>query len=786
MINRKSGEIMQKVILILAVIPVFLTSDYRARQSGPVDKDFQRIRFDDLCQTARKYISNFNTHDSTLFMAKELFSLAKEIGNEEVLLEASYIWGRVNNLNGNFSESEKFLSNMVSDFGEQYLSEKYLPVLFELGRTKYFLLKYNEADHIFSEIEEISRQIGSRSWRAVALDARGAIHYVRSEFDRALKCHIQSLNLYEGLQDELSINGLLYSIGADYNCLSIYDQAIEYYLKAVAKSEVLNDNKTLAMSLHAIGMTYQELKNYKRSIQYNLKALNMSKSIQDKYLTSSIYSNMGQIKFDMAQYDSALFYFKKGLDIDKEINYKPGIASALDNIGLVYIKLRDFSNSIQYLQKSNQLLLSINEKWRKTKVLNHLGQYHLHQSNYKISYDYIQRSLENSREIKAKDLILENLYTMSEYFANTHEYKKAYEFIINYAQKSDSLITLGSHNIAAMQLRYEMGKQEKQKQLLNSKIQIQGLELEKVKLERWLSLLSMIIFSLISFWSYSRYLIKNRANIHLEKRVKRAIKKQQQQQQIIFHQASLSSLGELAAGMAHEINQPLQDLRLCTEYLDLSMRGARLSDSDFRENIEEIYQDIERIKNIVDHVRLFSSQQKNRIEKIFQIKPVIINAVSMIGRQYAKKEIELNLNIENNPGEIKGNPFKLEQLVLNLLANAKDALIEKENKISESFIKKIEISCIRNGNKIILKVSDNGIGLKPDQANRIFSPFYTTKKLGKGTGLGLTIVQEIVEEFGAEKKVRSVYMSGTVFEITLPGCSQPTRMLEILKEHRKL
>ena len=262
--------------------------------------------------------------------------------------------------------------------------------------------------------------------------------------------------------------------------------------------------------------------------------------------------NMGQVKFDLAQYDSALYYFKKGLAIDQELNYKPGIATALDNLGMVYIKLKDFSNSIQYLQKSNLILLSIDEKWRKTKVLNHLGQYHLHQSNYKLSYNYILRSLENSHQIKAKDLILENLYTMSEYFANTHNYKKAYEFITNYAKKSDSLITLGSHNIAAMHLRYEMGKQERQKQLLKTKIQIQGLELEKVKLERWLSILSMIIFSLISFWSYSRYQIKNKANIHLAKRVKRAIKKQQQQQLIIFHQASLSSLGELAAGMAHD------------------------------------------------------------------------------------------------------------------------------------------------------------------------------------------------------------------------------------------
>jgi two-component system NtrC family sensor kinase len=294
------------------------------------------------------------------------------------------------------------------------------------------------------------------------------------------------------------------------------------------------------------------------------------------------------------------------------------------------------------------------------------------------------------------------------------------------------------------------------------------LELEKVKLERWLSLLSMILFSLISFWSYGRYFVKKRTTLILEKRIKRAIKKQEEQQRIIFHQASLSSLGELAAGMAHEINQPLQDLKLCAEYLDFTLRENHATELLFKQSINEIYQDIDRIKKIVDHVRLFSSQQKNHVESVFEIKPIILNALAMISRQYAKKEIELELDLKDHQSQIKGNPYKLEQLIINLLTNAKDALQEKERRTIEPFKKKIEIMIMSKDNFLVIRIKDNGIGLKQSQTKRIFRPFYTTKKLGKGTGLGLSIVQGIIEEFGGEKKVTSTYMKGTVFEIYIP------------------
>ncbi len=339
---------------------------------------------------------------------------------------------------------------------------------------------------------------------------------------------------------------------------------------------------------------------------------------------------------------------------------------------------------------------------------------------------------------------------------------------MRFSQLRDSITTQSSHNIAEMQMRYEKGKQEKQKQILLDKIHIQGLELERGKLIRWLTALSLTLFSLITFWGYSRFQVKKRANIMLEKRIEQAMKDQEEQQKIIFHQASLSSLGELAASMAHEINQPLQDLKLCAEYVELYMRESGLIDKSLLDSIEEIYLDIERIKQIIDHVRTFSSQQKIYVNKLFNVNLVIDDALSMIGKQFVKHGIVLNLDLKKNIGNIKGNPYKLEQILINVVSNAKDAIVTKDKKIQKSIEKQIIIRTYKKENSTMIEIIDNGIGIKSELIGEIFKSFYTTKKLGEGTGLGLSIVQEILKEFNGDISIQSTYMKGTTVEIKLP------------------
>jgi signal transduction histidine kinase len=145
----------------------------------------------------------------------------------------------------------------------------------------------------------------------------------------------------------------------------------------------------------------------------------------------------------------------------------------------------------------------------------------------------------------------------------------------------------------------------------------------------------------------------------------------------------------------------------------------------------------------------------------------ISNALTLLSRQYHKKGIQIDLNLKKNLGLVKGNPYKFEQVVINLLTNAKDAILEKQEKTGE-FSKKIHIETYDENNSIILKVIDNGIGLEKKEKINVFKPFYTTKKLGSGTGLGLSIVYGIIKEMKGIITFDSEIQKGTEIEVRIP------------------
>jgi len=183
--------------------------------------------------------------------------------------------------------------------------------------------------------------------------------------------------------------------------------------------------------------------------------------------------------------------------------------------------------------------------------------------------------------------------------------------------------------------------------------------------------------------------------------------------------------------------------------------------------VNEIFEDIVRVRQIVDHIRIFSSGQKEEVEEEFDVSECVKAAISMIGNQYANHHISLNINLSDNLPCVLGNPHKLEQVIHNMLSNAKDAV--EERKSTEADLKMavgIE-TCFQEEN-VILKIRDNGIGIAANRKTDIFLPFVTSKQLGKGTGLGLSISYSLVKEMRGRIEVDSTTGEGTVMSVVLP------------------
>ena len=250
----------------------------------------------------------------------------------------------------------------------------------------------------------------------------------------------------------------------------------------------------------------------------------------------------------------------------------------------------------------------------------------------------------------------------------------------------------------------------------------------------------------------------------------RDISQRKKIEQQLIRTERMVSLGEMASAIAHEINQPLLSVSLGIENLFLKIQQAKAVDETYFHNkSEKIFEDILRIGRIIDHVRAFSRDHDDYISTSFDINGSIKNAISMISEQFKYHRIGMTIKLDKKVHPIIGNSYRFEQVILNLLTNAKDAFEEKMETSKSDFEKTIVIRTYHDDHTNFIEVKDNGNGIKPDVIDRIMFPFYTTKEAGKGTGLGLSISFGIIKELNGNIEVESDHLRGTLFRISLPA-----------------
>lgn len=225
----------------------------------------------------------------------------------------------------------------------------------------------------------------------------------------------------------------------------------------------------------------------------------------------------------------------------------------------------------------------------------------------------------------------------------------------------------------------------------------------------------------------------------------------------LIQSEKLKSLGELSAGMAHEINQPLTGIIMSSDNIMDYISEDEIDKVYIENKLVNIVSYADRIKKIIEHVRAFSREQSDTLSMAININDAIENSLSLITMQYKNRDIDLKTTLIDNPPKIKGNIYKIEQVILALLSNSKDAILEKSKNKSykDNETKTIEIKTYLADNLLYLEVFDNGIGIDEENQKKIFIPFFTTKEVNKGTGLGLSIVYGIVKEMGGNINIIS-------------------------------
>lgn len=234
----------------------------------------------------------------------------------------------------------------------------------------------------------------------------------------------------------------------------------------------------------------------------------------------------------------------------------------------------------------------------------------------------------------------------------------------------------------------------------------------------------------------------------------------------------LRSLGQMATGMAHELNQPLQGMRGTAEVLLMDYNQQwEMTNKEKQDHLHFILDQADRMHHIIEHVRIFAREAGKPEHYLIDIEDVIHSTTKLLHTQFQSRGLTLSVKTEPHLPQVMANPFSLEEVLINLLINARDATEDLGIGLIENAPPPICISTYTKYKTIFIDICDQGVGIPENILHQIFDPFFTTKSPDKGTGLGLAISKSIIEEFGGALQFKSEPQKGTTATIVLPACS---------------
>jgi len=460
------------------------------------------------------------------------------------------------------------------------------------------------------------------------------------------------------------------------------------------------------------------------------------------------------------------------------------IAKTLNNIGNLYQAQKDYPTAIKYYQESLSIKETLSDTEGQAVTHNNLSELYYLAGDYQAALHNAQASLAFSRKLNHHNLLLNNYRQLAKIQAALQNYKSAWEAQQQYISLSDELYKAESRNVLAEMLaRYETEERTKEIHQLRTEQNVQRQKLSqqihaKLRLIYMIFVISLVAFIIFLLYYQKRREVKKRKavqaelevlNRHLERRVEEEMDKYHQQQQIIVQKSKLEALGNLAAGIAHEINQPLSALAMSLDNIQNKAEKGAANPEYLNRKLDNMQNDIRRIRQIIEHVRLFSRDQKNGALESLNLNETIRGAIELLQHELNKHDIRLSLQLTPQPVFTIGNRFKLEQVLLNLLSNARDAVLDKANQgLYHEEKKTIALITSLQDSQVAITVRDNGIGIPQVLVDKVFDPFFTTKNPDKGTGLGLSISFGIIQEMQGSIQVQSAPGIGTGITVTLP------------------
>lgn len=626
---------------------------------------------------------------------------------------------------------------------------------------------YNDPEQTIQLAEEaltLSRETGYKRGEAEALNNIGVGYYFSSDYDKVLDYYRRTLDTYEEMGDEDGIT----RAGTLYFRIAKYQKALDSYQAGLNVARKAGDRGRAAQLVANIADVYRNLGDYDAALQWYDNLLYNEELLNDVNGQAVAIDHIAGLHLTRGNLQDAHTWFWKLYTVYKDLGSKPGMASALNQIGSTEHLQGEYMSALGHYKRSLGIQKELGDDLGMITNYLNIGRLFFTLKRLGESGKWTRKGVNLARKTGDREQLSLGLKLLALIEYDCKNFGKAFKAQLEYTSMLEKKsMREKNEQLANTLVLYELGQKKQENEILQARNENYRLTLEKQAFNKWRMLMGFtILLVLVAIGIiYYGYRTKRRDNLRLGEEVDRAVQKQEEQQKIIFHQASLTSLGELAAGIAHEINQPMQNISLSAEAIRSELQEQYPDVAFVKKTADGVFDDIDRVRGIVDHIRIFSSGQKEEVSERFCPEDVVKTALIMVRQQMINHGIQITEKLNAPMGELDGNPHRFEQVILNVLSNARHAVDAKEN---HHILKSVTVATQIANETFEVVVSDNGIGIDKEKLTDIFLPFFTTKKLGQGTGLGLSIAHGIIHQMGGRIVPQSILGEGTTMSIYLP------------------
>jgi two-component system, NtrC family, sensor kinase len=590
----------------------------------------------------------------------------------------------------------------------------------------------------------------------------------------------------EGLELARQINyekGELYCkcvLGGYYWNIGDYLTAIKLVLPEVKNIELTNDAWLRINTYAVLGNSYRDQGDYSEALKWAFLGMDLIKSFDNCRFCKIFIAAIGFDYLQKGQLDSAQYFLQKAFLYPSAKGFDGWIYSVA---GLTYTKLRKYDSAFQFYRESIETLQNEDNRKDLAGVYNNMAALYITINLKDSALLCARKSLAISQPKKFAKEILETSQLLSKLYEKVNTDSALYYYKLAMTANDSLYNQEKQRQIASFKFNEEL----RQKEIENERSQYRN------QIRMYTLVGALVIFLIIAFLLARNNKIKQKAFSLLQKqkeatvvqktKAEQALEELKSTQSQLIHSEKMASLGELTAGIAHEIQNPLNFVNnfseVNTELIDESIKAIDSGNQkeakellvNLRQNEEKVKFHGQRadaiVKGMIQHSRV-NTGQKEPVE-INQLADEYLR-LSYHGLKAKDKSFNstLQTDFDQMIGQIHIIPQDIGRVLLNLYNNAFYVVSEKKKLQPEGYEPTVSVSTKKVGSKVEIRVKDNGNGIPIKVMDKIFQPFFTTKPAGQGTGLGLSMSYDIIKAHGGEIMVETKVGEGAEFLIELP------------------